>query len=505
MKTIDRANSISWFEVSRSGARAIVLLGLVSTALLAQTPDSAAIHGHILDQSRAAVPGVAVTVVSTVTSLKRVAQSDAQGDFTIGALPVDASYDITAAKEGFAPASLSGVTLQSGATAEIDLNLNVASGSTHITVTGVAGEVRADAAQLGDRIAGSQLEETPLPDNRITYLPLLNSANRPAINQGDIFTNQNLFTTNGAGRRQTGFEVDGGAGADSWGRQTIFTSVPLSAVAEMTVLTNSFSVEYGGSAGSAVNIVTRSGGNRLRGEIQEAWRPAATGAALSGFTSGNAANGNDVTSDTLGQTGISLGGPLGTDKRTHFFAAGEFTRENRASPVTSPIAPGSFVGRYAGWLGFFRLDRQIDARNTVFLRSGVDAFHDTNPNGIVGGNTLPSVDRVFHRRTFSEELGETALLGPSLVSNLRLQFQLASPITQFDPVVYSTQYQVPISAGGTFTTGTSQSALLMNRQYEMSDTVTAMRGRHTLDFGANIIMPRRGNLWVTAGVSGSSR
>ena len=80
-------------------------------------------------------------------------------------------------------------------------------------------------------------------DRRITYLPLLNSANRPAINQGDIFTNQNLFTTNGAGRRQTWFEVDGGTDTDSWGRQTIFTSIPLPAVQEMTVLVNSFSAE----------------------------------------------------------------------------------------------------------------------------------------------------------------------------------------------------------------------------------------------------------------------
>jgi len=44
-----------------------------------------------------------------------------------------------------------------------------------------------------------QIEETPLQKSRITYLPLLNPANRPAINQGDVFMNQNIFTTNGAG------------------------------------------------------------------------------------------------------------------------------------------------------------------------------------------------------------------------------------------------------------------------------------------------------------------
>ena len=37
----------------------------------------------------------------------------------------------------------------------------------------------------------------------------------------------------------------------------------------------------------------------------------------------------------------------------------------------------------------------------------------------------------------------------NVVNTLRLQFQLASPITQFSPVVYGTQYVVPISSGGT--------------------------------------------------------
>ena len=107
------------------------------------------------------------------------------------------------------------------------------------------------------------MQETPLLNRRITYLPLLNAANRPAINQGDEFMNQNLFTTNGSGRRQTWFEIDGGNGIDTWGRQTIFTNIPLDAVQEMTVLENAFSAEYGFGMGGVVNIVTKSGGEPI--------------------------------------------------------------------------------------------------------------------------------------------------------------------------------------------------------------------------------------------------
>jgi hypothetical protein len=352
--------------------------------------------------------------------------------------------------------------------------------------------VRIDQPQLGIHLNHSQIEATPLPTRRITYLPLLNAANRPAINQGDIFTNQNLITTNGAGRRQAWFEADGTNGNDMWGRQTIFTNIPLMAVSEMAVLTNAFSAEYGGGTGSVVNLVTRSGGDRFHGQLLELWRPAGTAAALSGFTTSNAASGNDLTSDVLGQTAAQISGPLDSKNKTHFFLAGEFNREAKASPVTSPLAPGSFVGHYRGWLGFLRLDRQLNANNNGFFRANLDNFTDTNPNGIVGGSSLPTVARTFHRRTYSVEAGETAVLSRHLVNNLRAQFQLASPITEFDPVVYGTQFVVPISVGGTFISGTSQSALLMNRQYEVSNTLALSRGRHQLVVGGNVIYAHNG-------------
>jgi hypothetical protein len=102
------------------------------------------------------------------------------------------------------------------------------------------------------------------------------------------------------------------------------------------------------------------------------------------------------------------------------------------------------------------------------------------------------VARTFHRRTYSGELGETATLGPYLLNNLRLQFQLASPVTEFDPLIYSTQFVVPISSGGTFTSGTSQNALLMNRQYDLSETLSIANGRHQIAVGGSMIDSHNG-------------
>ena len=471
--------------------RICVVMTLFASGLFAQTSDTASIYGFVTDQSRSTVPDALITAINLLTGYKRTVSTDASGRFAIAGLPAAGEYEISANKPGFSEARSTKVTPGAGTAANVNFQLIVSGGVTEVTVSGTPGDVRADSPQLGNRLDALQIQEMPLINNRVSYLPLLSAANHQAINQGDVFMNQNLFTTNGAGRRQTWFELDGSTGNDGWGRQTMFSNIPAAAVQEMTVLENEFSAEYGGSTGSAVNIVTKSGGNQFHGEVREVWRPAALEAALSGFNSKNAASGNDVTSDTLGQSSISLSGPL-IVPRTNFFIAGELSREDRASPIISPIAPGSFVGHYRGGLEFGRIDRQINERHSLFFRSDNDVFHDTNPNGIVGGNNLPTVARLFRRRTYSQEIGETAVLSPSLLNNLRLQFQLASPITQFDPLVYGTQYSVPISAGGTFTTGTSQSALLMNRQYQLSDTLSKIVGSHQIKLGGSVIVAHSG-------------
>ena len=478
--------------MSRMRLPVVPFLLLAGLPLLAQTPDTATLRGSIADATGAAVQGAQVLLHNELTGETRTTTSNTAGAFSLAGLPVSGQYRVEATHAGFVQAAVDHVALAAGTSAVLRLKLRVAGEMSTISVEGSASDVRVDQPQLGLVLDEQQAQSTPLPARRLTYLPLLDAANRPAINQGDIFMNQDLFTTNGAGRRQSLFVADGANAIDLWGRQTIFTNIPLMAVEQIAVLTNSFSAEYGASTGSVVNLVTRSGGDRFHGEVLELWRPGAPEAQLAGFTQTNATTGNEITSDVLGQTAASFSGALGASHGLHYFTAGEYNREAKASPITSPIAPGSYVGHYRGWLGLVRLDRQLSSGNNGFVRANIDNFSDSNPNGIVGGATLANVARIFRRRTYTGELGDTAVLSPRLVNNARLQFQLASPITEFDPVVYSTQFVVPVSAGGTFTSGTSQSALLLNRQYEFSDTLAATLGRHQLSLGASVVAAHNG-------------
>jgi outer membrane receptor protein involved in Fe transport len=65
-------------------------------------------------------------------------------------------------------------------------------------------------------------------------------------------------------------------------------------------------------------------------------------------------------------------------------------------------------------------------------------------------------------------------------------------------VVYGTQFVIPIisscgaTACGTFTSGTSQSALLMNHQYDVSEILAIGRGRQQFNFGGSQIYAHTG-------------
>jgi hypothetical protein len=72
-----------------------------------------------------------------------------------------------------------------------------------------------------------------------------------------------IFVATGAGgRREADFVVDGATGDEPWGRQTLFSTIPIGAVHEMNVMSRAFSAEFGWTSSAAVNIVTKIGNQR---------------------------------------------------------------------------------------------------------------------------------------------------------------------------------------------------------------------------------------------------
>src|SRR5262249_53828622 len=146
-----------------------------------------------------------------------------------------------------------------------------------------------------------------------------------------------------------------------------------------------FSAEFGWTSSAAVNIVTKAGTNAVHGEGQFLGRPG----GLQPKTLGTSAqcpssvstcvppsiNGVGTTivapdiPDALAQVSGAVGGPVVKD-RTHYFAAADYTHQDRTAPITTPLVPAgtTFVGRYRQGLFDGRVDHKVSAVHTLSIR-----------------------------------------------------------------------------------------------------------------------------------------
>jgi hypothetical protein len=280
----------------------------------------------------------------------------------------------------------------------------------------------------------------------------------------------------------------------------MFAALPVAAVQEMNVMSRAFSTEFGWTSGAAINIVTKSGTNRMRGDALILGRPGGpqpsslgTGAQCpSSISSCVAPTANGAaapivppnTPDSLVQGSGSIGGAI-TPDRTYYFVAADFTRQNRTAPITTPLAlPGTtFVGSYRQALLFARMDHKLSSAQTLMARINLDRLSDTNPEDTVSGNVLPSAARRFSRHARGFQVNDTFILSSRMVNEARLEYHSANPITAFEPVSPSTQFT---RAGAVpFTSGESRSVHVFSRIAQLSDTFTWILDQHDVRVGGN--------------------
>ena len=468
----------------------------------AQAPANAAMVIVVSDPSEAVVAGATVTIVDTNTGAARETTSGADGSATIPALSVAGSYNVTVSKAGFAPKTITAISLRSGETATLRVQLQIGSASAVVTVYGTSQGVRADP-QIGRTLESRQIDDTPILGRKVTSVPLLNSAFRPAKGTGDIYLNSTFVVTGAGGRRETTVTLDGASDDEGWGRQAPIITVPIGAVQEMTALTNAFSSEYGWTAGPAVNIVTKSGSNEWHGEGLFMGRPGGWEAksfatrnfcppSISSCTTPNtltAITPADIP-DTLGQVSGSIGGPLVRNK-TFLFVTDDYTWQDRTSQLSSSLpvfvlpADGSltYVGRYRQELLNARVDHKFTPTQTTMVRVNLDRFYDTNPQDTVGGTSAPTVARQFSRHGWSVQANHTSIVSERLLNEVRFSYLNDDPVGHWEPLALSTTYTR--SGSVPFTIGQSRASDLYSRLAQVSDAMTWSRGRQTVRFGAS--------------------
>jgi Carboxypeptidase regulatory-like domain/TonB dependent receptor len=482
---------------------AVVLAAPAAPMLAQSSPNTAAIVVVVVDQTGAVVNDAKVTVVNSATGATREAISGGDGSATVAALSLTGAYTISVAKTGFTADDVTNLTLRAGETATVKVRVVATGGKSEVTVYGTTQGVRADS-QIGRRLDTSTIDETPILGRKVTTLPLFNSAFRQGKGTGDLFVNATYFVTASGSRRTTTFMLDGASNDEGWGRQTMLATVPIGAIQEVSVLSNAFSSEFGWTSGPALNIVTKGGTNALKGEALFMSRPGGMQAktfSTDGFCAPsvsscstpstlNAINPADVP-DELSQLSGSLGGAIVKDK-SFFFASGDYTRQDRTTFLSSALpafvlpADGSlsYVGHYRQGLLNARLDHKLTPTQTLMVRGNIDRFYDTNPNDAVAGTSAPSVARKYSRRSWTTQVNHTAVLGPSLLNEVRFAYLNGDPVTLWESQALSTTYT---RAGSVpFTIGESRSADLFSRQAQLSDTLSWSHAKHYVRFGGSV-------------------
>src|SRR5207248_7742976 len=314
-------------------------------SLQAQGETTSAIVGTVVDPSRAALPGAAVTIVNTETGSKRTAITDDAGRFSFPQLK-PGSYTVKVKAEGFETQNNPSVFSGLGQKQTVNFTLKLAAAKGEVTVTGEAPLVNPENPNTATTLNAHALENLPNPGGDMTYsLQFAPGALMNTAGSGNDF----IGGTNGYGNVQfnglpalsNGYIVDGLETNDTLTNLNSGLStnlvLGLNSIAEVTVNTVSYAVDQGRYGASQVNYVTKSGTNQFHGNLYELWNGSRFNSA-DFFT--NATSGNHKPRSTLNHFGGSLGGPVLHDKLFFFFDS-EWVRINlpiiSATTVPTPV------------------------------------------------------------------------------------------------------------------------------------------------------------------------
>ncbi len=254
-----------------------LLAMLLAVGVWAQTQGT--ITGVVRDPVGMPVAGAAVRIVAAATAGERQTVTNEQGRYHApGLLP--GIYHVSVTHTGFRVAELLGVELGSGRVREADVALALGATSESITLTDAARLVDAAASSLGGTITGAQLQSLPLNGRDLFELAAQQPGATVAANSVRTM-NSGLGTrvsVNGMRSNQNGFQMDGirineASGAAPSSAAGVLLG--LEGVAELRVLTNAFSAEYGRAAGGVFTAVSRSGSNDFHGSLYEFLRNSA--------------------------------------------------------------------------------------------------------------------------------------------------------------------------------------------------------------------------------------
>src|SRR5882762_3095214 len=308
----------------------LVLVLICVVAGAAQGVNTATLSGTVMDQQGQAVEGAKVTLTSTATGAERTAVSEDNGRYTLVGIP-PGQYKMTVdGGANFNVYQNPTILLTVGEAAKLDAQLRVRGQIETISVVEETALVETQKADVSATVTSLQITNLPINGRNYINFTLLNSQaardETPSI--GAAPTSGLNF--GGQRARSNEVSVDGADAVDN-SVNGVRATVSQEAVQEFQVITSNYQPEFGRASGGVVNIVTKSGGNEVHGNVFGFLRDSAIQAQnpFSVKVVPNAQTGFQAVpvkpTYTRVQAGATLGGPIQKDKTFYFFSY-EITR-----------------------------------------------------------------------------------------------------------------------------------------------------------------------------------
>jgi len=465
-----------------------VLLGVAGSAS-AQEP-TGSISGTITDSSGAVVPNVNVTITNKATGAARTETANTEGVYSAPSL-LPAQYEVRVEQTGFRTV-VAAAQVIAGSTTTVDLSITPGAPSEVVTVEATAVPIDYDSHTVQGVIQRQTIEDLPLNGRSALQLASL----EPGVTQvpGSTAQFNAMFNVSvfgaaagatagsGVGARLT---MDGGVINDEMEGGTSM-NFSQEVVQEFQLSTLNFDASTGIAASGAVNIITRSGTNEFHGSAYYFYRDHNLAASPSLAPSSPFFQRKNP--------GFLVGGPIKKDKLFFFF---NYEHLGQTAVLSEQEDLPSVQGLSGVWpepyhynLVNVRFDYHLNQKHNFFVRYSHDGNQGFGPYALT-----PQPANFNYNKNWSDQslMGLTSAFTPTLVNDLRFQFHYwennvtdALPSDcQYPCVGFGLPAIVSYIGSSTYGTGNSVNSpqFRQARSYELNDTLTWVKGKHTIRFG----------------------
>jgi hypothetical protein len=305
---------------------AVLLCFAVST--LAQV-NTATITGTVTDPQGLGVKGATITLENAATGAQRTAETDDDGRYNVVGLTPGTYHLTVEGGAGFGKYENTSVVLTVGENATLNPRLTLSGVNQSVTVSSDTALIETTKTEVSQTVEQRRIDNLPINGRNYINFTLTNSQTTrdvsptigPAPNSG--------LNVNGARARSNMVSVDGADAVDN-SVNGIRATVSQEAVQEFQLILSNYNAEYGRATGGVINIVTKSGGNDIHGDVFGFFRNKSFQArnAFSGQINPDTGELTPVKQAyTRVQAGLTLGGALKKDKTFYFFSYEDTLRE----------------------------------------------------------------------------------------------------------------------------------------------------------------------------------